>query len=145
MTVYFGALVYLNGLSADYALGYLFVFAGLALAHSLAYTERGPFVRYLLVSTSIALLIVALVDGPGVYPPLFVLSVGALAVMMYISVVARMETYRQLRISQVQHTAAEALAGAGSCDHERRAQAHDVVRRRTLTCTACRAAPSHRR
>ncbi len=114
LTVYFGSVAYANDLSADYAVGYLFVFAGLALTHSLAYTERGPFVRYLLASTAISLLTVVLVREPGVYPPLFVLSVGALAVTLYVTVVARMETYRQLRISQVQHTAAETLAGAGS-------------------------------
>ena len=114
MTVYFGWLVYANDLSPDYALGFLFVFAVLALAHSLAYTERRPFVRYLLVSTAISLLTVALVPAPGVYPPLFVLSVGALAGTLYVAVVARMETYRLLLISQQQHTAAEALAGAGS-------------------------------
>ncbi len=114
MTLYFGWLVYRNSLSADYALGFLFVFAGLALAHSLAYTERGPFVRYLLVSTAISMLVVALVRDPEVYPPLFVTCVGALAGTLYVSVVARMETYRQLRVSKMQHTAAEALAGTGS-------------------------------
>ena len=114
ITAYFGWLSHANRLSADYALGYLLVFAALALSHSLAYTRRRPFVRYLLASTAAALAVAAATPGPGVWPPLFVASVVMLAATLYVSVVARMETYRALEVSQAQHTAAEALAGAGS-------------------------------
>jgi signal transduction histidine kinase len=114
MTAYIGWLSHANGLSANYALGYLFVFAALALSHSLAYTRRGPFVRYLLVSTGVALAVAIATVQPGVWPPLFAVSVVVLAVMLYIAVEARMETHRALEVSQAQHTAAETLAGAGS-------------------------------
>ena len=114
MTAYFSWLTWANGLSADYAVGYLLVFVVLALSHSLAYTERRPFVRYLVVSTAAALAVVAASPEAGVPRPLFAASVGALASLLYIAVVARMATYRALEVSQAQHTAAEALAGAGS-------------------------------
>ena len=114
MTVYVGWLAHANRLAADYALSYLFVFAALALSHSLAYTSRGPFLRYLLVSTAIAMLVVVTTPRPGVWLPVFVVSVVLLAVILYISVVARVETYRALAVSQSQHAAAEALAGSGS-------------------------------
>ncbi len=116
MTAYFAWLTWANHLSADYAVGYLFVFVVLALSHSLAYTERRPFVRYLVVSTAATLAVVAATPEAGVSRPLFAASVAALAALLYIAVGARMATYRVLEVSQAQHTAAEALAGAGSWD-----------------------------
>ncbi len=118
MTLYFGGLVYANGLSPNYATGYLFVFVVLALSHSIAYTERRPFVRYLLASIATALAVVAATPAPGVSTPIFVLCVGGAAFVLYVSAAARMATHESLVESREQLAAAETLAGTGTWTHD---------------------------
>ncbi len=118
MTLYFGGLVYANGLSPNYATGYLFVFVVLALSHSIAYTERRPFVRYLLTSIATALTVVAATPSPGVSAPIFVLCVCGVALVLYIAAAARMATHEALLESREQLAAAETLAGTGTWTHD---------------------------
>ena len=118
LTLYFGALVYANGLAPSYATGYLFVFVVLALSHSIAFTERGPFVRYLHISVATALAVVATTPMPGVSAPIFVMCVGGAAVILYLTAAARMATHESLVESREQLSAAEALAGTGNWVHD---------------------------
>ena len=118
LTTYFGWLASANGLAADYAVGFLFVFAGLALSHSIAYTRCEPFARYLVFSAAVSVLAVTITPEAGVSRPLFLLSVGGLALMLYVAVGARMATHEALAKSRERLAAAEALAGTGSWDHD---------------------------
>ncbi len=118
LTLYFGGLVYANGLSPDYALGYFFVIVVLALSHSIAYTERTPFVRFLYTSVATTLAVVVVTPDPGVSAPIFVLCVGGAAVFLYVAAAARMATHESLVESREQLAAAEALAGTGTWTHD---------------------------
>ena len=120
LTTYFAGLTAANGLAPDYAVGYLFVFAGLALSHSIAYTNSRPFARYLGFSLAVAVALVAVSPEATVSRPIFLLSIASLATMLYVVVVARVATYTALARSRERLSAAEALAGMGNWSHDLR-------------------------
>ena len=120
LTTYFAGLTAANGLAPDYAVGYLFVFAGLALSHSIAYTSCAPFARYLAFSMAVALALVAVSPEATVSLPIFLLSIASLAAMLYVVVVARVATYAALACSRERLAAAETLAGMGNWSHDLR-------------------------
>ena len=114
LLAYFAVLTYANGLSASYAIGFLFVFVGLALEHGLTYACASGFAMYLSFMTIVAVALAVAVPEPSVPPLIFTACTVGLTGLLMLTVTARTSLSRALRRNESHLDEAQATAHMGS-------------------------------
>ncbi|MEM1114960.1 MAG: PAS domain-containing sensor histidine kinase [Bacteroidota bacterium] len=112
--VWFGVLTYVNDLSPNYALGYLFVIVAVAMVYSTICASSQPMAGMLGFAGALGLAIVAGVEAPGMSPAVFLVTLGPGAFIVYVAFSARLSAVRALNRSERQLAEAEMLALTGS-------------------------------
>ena len=115
---WFGALLYLNGLGADHALGYLFVFMASAMVYNLVDGQERAIGVCLGAAIAIGVGVAASVPQPETSPWVFTLCLFGAATMIYLVVFSRERARHERSMSEVTHEHAEALGATGSWSHD---------------------------
>ncbi|NNF57380.1 MAG: PAS domain-containing protein [Rhodothermaceae bacterium] len=110
ITASFAWLVYLNRFAPDYAIGFFFVWIGVAMFVSLAFDQPTALTLYIGISLILTVAMTMLVPEPGVNPAIYIASMLSAAVMVYVAVSARIQLQevmeeREAHLAEAQQTA----------------------------------------
>ena len=110
ITTSFAWLVYANQFAPDYAIGFFFVWIGVAMFVSLAFDQPTALTAYIGISLALTIAMMVLVPEPAVNPPIYIASMLSAAVMVYVAVSARTQLQevmeeREAHLAEAQRTA----------------------------------------
>ena len=114
MLGWFGLLTYLNDLSPNYALGYLFVIVAVAMVYSTICPSPRPMAGMLVVASLIGTALALGVASPQFSPAVFLVCLIPGAVIVYVTFAARLAAVRALNRSERRLAEAEMLSLTGS-------------------------------